>query len=117
MESNKLVLNNLEQTVYMYVVNVASLLKTLQKAGVADENTIKLAKNAGEIHKTIIELTDMEFPEISNLNSTLDEINSIQDILSTCFENINRQVIHEKADLMIDTNNLKKIIISLLENK
>lgn len=109
-------ITKLEQTIYIYVVNVASLLKTLKKAGVEDETTIKLANNASFIH--------FEFMQASKSNDKKDviqniilKIKEIQDILIKNYEEINSQIMHEKADLMIETNSLEQQLQEIMKNQ
>ena len=112
MNEEKNTLIETDQSIYLYVVNTASLLKTLKKNNIANNETQELAKNAALIHSS--------FSEISNHTNKIPILKEIEHILEKNlqilienFEEINNQVIHEKANLLIDTNKLKKNIILL----
>lgn len=112
---NNLVIEKIEQTIYLYVVNIASFLKSLKKNDIANEETQKLAQIAGFIHSSFAEVINSEEKEqIIILENIIKEIEVIQQILIKNFEEINKNIMHEKADLMIDSNNLIKDIKLLL---
>ncbi len=97
---------NFQQNLYSFVVNIAGFLKTLKKKGVENIHTQNLAILAGDSHKLFEHYTINKNDDI--LNNVCGNIQSIIKILIAEFEDIGNDVIHEKADLYIDANNLLK---------
>lgn len=103
----------LDNLIYILVVNVISLLKSLKKENVENEKTSFLSKKTKELSKEFNSFFDnkdkIEFsPEIKT--SLLSLIKQIKDLITIEFEDVNRRIIHEKSDILFHVNKIEELI-------
>lgn len=110
MESN---LNNLDQQIYILVINTISFLKTLQKKGVRNDITSLLSNRTNTFNKKFNYFYDKsENSEVIKQN-LIPLITEIINILINNFEEFDKSIINEKADLYIMAERIKKDIENL----
>ena len=106
---DKLELNNLEQPIYMFVINVVSFIKTLKKVGYENNLTSDLASKVNSLNETYINLLD----NFASKNLKI-EIQNCKEISTKCHEILtkidfdDKNIINEQADLIIEANLLSK---------
>ena len=103
-------LQKLDQYVYTFVINMIGFLKTLQKKGVENSATTSLAKLTNTFNKKFNDFYELRAnqDEIKDVLTAL--IEEIKFILGKEFEDSGLDVIHEKADLLIDADKIKQEI-------
>ncbi len=110
------VLNKLDQKIYIFVINIVSLLKSLQKENIENEKTAKisrLAKQLSKVFNNFYEKNNKQknFSEIKT--KILSLIEQIQEILIEEFDDINKRITHEKADIFFTANKIKDLTNNL----
>jgi hypothetical protein len=103
-------LEKLDKDIYVFTINIVGFLKTLQKIGIANDATTSLAKLTNTLNKkfnNFYENND-ESNEIKKIIVPL--IEQIKFILIKNFENNGRDIIHEKANLMFQADDIQKFI-------
>ena len=107
-------LQKLDSDIYSFVINTVSFLKTLQKKGIQNAATTSLAKLTKSLNSkfNIFYEKPENQTEIKNVLTSLLE--QIKFILIKNFEEEGMDIIHEKADLLIDADKLQAEIDEIL---
>lgn len=103
----------LDNFIYILVVNVISLLKSLKKENIENEKTAFLSKKTKELSNKFNNFfdkkDDQEFSaEIKN--SLISLIEQIKQLIILEFEDINKQIIHEKSEILYHVNKIEELI-------
>lgn len=107
METN---LKNLDQQIYIFVINTVGFLKTLQKKGIHNDATSLLSNRTNSFNKKFNFFYDKsENSEVIKQN-LIPLITEIINLLINNFEDIDKSIINEKADLYILAEKIKKDI-------
>ncbi len=104
------ILEKIDKDLYALVIDIIGFLKTLQKKGVENQTTATLAKLTSTLNKRFNNFYENkgQKDEIKKIAGSL--IEQIKFILIKNFEDIDRSIIHEKADLLIQADELQKYI-------
>jgi len=105
---------NIENQIYFLTINITGFLLSLKKVGVANEKTVQLANATNSMHKlfnTFVQNTEHNFEDYKPfINNNIDVI---ENILTIDFENINKEIMHEKASILYEFITLKNQITKL----
>lgn len=111
-------IEQLEKSLYFLVINTVGLLKSLKKLNIENQSTVNLAKFARLSYDVINKILDNEktndnqkIIKIKEFIPTL--IVKIQDILIEEFNNVSKEITHEKSDVYTTAIKINEMINNL----
>lgn len=106
-------ITTLDNLIYVLVVNVISLLKSLKKENIENDKTAFLSKKTKELSNefnNFFDKKDSQEFSIEIKNSLISLIEQIKQIIILEFEDINKQIIHEKSEILFHVNKIEQLI-------
>ncbi len=106
-------LKKIDNSIYMLTVNIISLLKSLKKENISDEKTVFLSRKTKELSDKFNDFYD-NHSSIDNITEIKRQLKSliqhIRKIIISDIQEKNKQIIHEKASILFDTDRIEQMI-------
>ncbi len=106
-------LEKLDQKIYIFVINSIGFLKTLKEKGVQNHQTSEYSKLVNNFNKEFNNFYESEIKLDKIKQILISLLDEIIDILINNFEDSGNDVINEKADLYILSEEIRKDIKKL----
>ncbi len=114
MNTQKEIISNIENQIYFLTINITGFLLSLKKVGIANDKTAQLANATNSMHKLFnayVQSNEESFEDYKPF--IFNNIEVIENILTIDFENINKDIFHEKATILYEFITLKNQITKL----